>query len=393
MSLRSWFPPGFRPVFVRLFVIFIAIGSPFDLRATQWRLYVGTYTSGDSEGIYSAIWDDSNGALRLEGLAAVAENPSFLALRGDDLLVAVNEITEYQGKASGYLTSYRIDSASGSLNEVNRVASEGGAPCHVAIDPSGSWALVANYVGGNAASFGLSEEGRLSEAVSVVQHQGSSVNERRQEGPHAHSVSLTPDGQFVFVADLGIDAIKAYSFNKNSGALTAAAGLDVTTAPGAGPRHFDFHPSAQSAYGINELNSTLDRFDFDAATGRLQRRQTLSTLPAGPVPGNSTADVHVHPNGRFVYGSNRGHDSIVVYRMEGPRGGLVRVENQEIGGRTPRNFSIDPTGNFLLVGCQNSDRITVFAIDGETGALTPHGEPLAVPSPVCLLFAPISESL
>lgn len=355
-------------------------------RAADTRLYVGTYTHDKSEGIYLVRMSPTSGRLTMSGLAARTTNPSFLAPDAARRhLYAVNEVDDYEDQASGFVTAFAVDPSNGALTEINRQASRGGAPCHITVDRGNRHVLVANYSGGNASVLPIQADGSLGAAVSVVQHTGSGPNEQRQEGPHAHSVTLAADDRFAFVADLGIDRVMIYRYDGRTGELRPGEPPAVTIAPGAGPRHFAFHPDGRRAYVINELDSTVTAFTYEPRTGALTPAQTLPTLPAGYDGANSCADIHVHPSGRFLYGSNRGHDSIVVYGIA-PDGGLSPVQHQSTLGRTPRNFAIDPTGGFLLAANQESDSVAVFSIDRATGRLTPTGQVLDVPVPVCLRF-------
>ncbi len=288
------------------------------------------------------------------------------------------------------MSAFRIEPASGRLELLNQQSSGGAGPCHVTVDPTGRNALVANYGGGSVSVLPLGDDGKLGPASAFVQHQGSSVNPRRQQGPHAHSINLDPAGRFAFVADLGLDKIMVYRFDAAAGTLTPNDPAWAAVAPGSGPRHFAFHPSGKFAYVINELASSLTAFRYDAPRGALEEVQTVSSLPAGPVEGNSTAEVQVHPSGKFVYGSNRGHDSIAVFAVDGASGKLKLVEHESTQGKTPRNFGVDPTGRFLLACNQASDTIVGFRIDQETGALTPTVQTLSVPSPVCVKFTALN---
>ena len=343
------------------------------------RIYVGTYTQAPSEGINLLIMDPDSGQITHQGVVAKTENPSFLA---------IHPIGQYEGKASGSVSAFRIDPESGSLSLINRQSSEGGAPCHIVIDTEGKNVLVANYSGGNVAVLPIQPDGSLSPTSDVVQHKGSSVNPRRQEGPHAHSINLDATGRYAIAADLGIDKLLVYRFDSKAGSLTPNDPPAAIVQPGAGPRHFDFHPNNRLAFSINELNSSVTAFLFDPEAGTLEETQTISTLPEGFEGNNSTADIHVHPSGKFLYGSNRGHDSIAMFRIDEKAGTLEPLGHQSTGGSTPRNFGIDPTGRFLLAANQGSDSIIVFRIDQETGALEQTEHRVEVPAPVCIKFLP-----
>lgn len=360
------------------------------LAPAQGRMlvYFGTYTRRTSEGIYVFEMDLKSGTLsRLGdyGLATKSENPSFLAIRPDGKsLFAVNEIGDYQGQKTGSVSAYSIDPETGMLQLINQQSSMGANPCHLVVDGSGKNVLVANYGGGSVACLPIDEEGGLMPASSYAQHEGSSVNPRRQKGPHAHSINMDPNNRFAAVGDLGLDQVLTYSLDPGTGTLMANDATSV--APGAGPRHFAFHPSGKFAFVINELHCTVTSFIYDAETGKLTERQTISTLDVPLQKGFSTAEVQVHPGGKFLYGSNRGHDSIVVFAIDQSSGRLTRVQIQASGGTTPRNFGIDPTGNYLLAANQNSDNVVVFRIDPVSGMLKDTGIEVEVPTPVCVKF-------
>lgn len=358
------------------------------LHAEELWVYVGTYTrGGESQGIYLSKLDLDTGRLSAPVLAGRADNPSFLAIAPDGKhLVAVEEVEQFNGEKSGALRSFAIDPEDGRLRFVAQAPTDGGAPCHVITDSAGRHVLYANYSGGNAGVHRLSVNGALPERTGFAQHEGSSVNDRRQKGPHAHSINLDPAGRFAFVADLGLDKIMIYRFDAVRGSLTPNDPASAAVKPGSGPRHFAFRPDGKFAYVINEMASTITAFACDADRGALSEIQTVSTLPAGFEGGNSTAHVEVHPSGRFLYGSNRGHDSIAVYRINDESGRLDLVEIEPSGGEVPRNFGVDPTGRYLLAAGQNSGNVAVFEIDPATGTLSPNGSTIEVPRPVCVQF-------
>ncbi len=358
------------------------------MKANKSTLYVGTYTKGDSKGIYKYTFDRETGLLDGGQLVSVADNPSFLALHpSGNWLYAVSELTSYEGEESGAVLAYSIAPETGELLLLNQQSSRGGAPCHISVDATGKWVLIANYLGGNVAVYPVEEGGVLGEAVSVVNHEGSSVNPTRQKGPHAHSITLDPGNQRAIVADLGLDRLLCYDLDINTGSLSPAPAPYAETAPGAGPRHFAFHPGGAYAFVINELDSTLSSLAYDAETGAFTHLDTISTLPSD-FPGKSyCADIHVSPDGRFVYGSNRGHDSIVIAAFDLETGKLDVAGHTSTRGKTPRNFTLDPAGNFLLAANQQSNSIFTFQIDKATGLLESTGQRIEVPSPVCLKFA------
>lgn len=358
------------------------------------ELYVGTYTAGTkSEGIYRLVVDAPDGRVRALTLAAESVNPSFLALTPDRRqLVAVNEVTSYEGRASGGITAFRRDPGSGALAQTSAAASLGGAPCYVVVDNAGGHVLLANYVGGNAAVFPLSADGILGPAAAVVQHAGTGPIAARQGSPHAHCILLDPANRFAFVADLGIDRIKAYRFDARRGTLAVAPHPEVELRPGAGPRHLAFAPDGRTLYAVNELDATLVALDYDAASGALRERQVLSTRAPRATGDNFPADLHVHPTGRAVYASNRGDDAIAVFSVHPDSGALTLVQSVPTGGAWPRNFALDPSGTLLLVANQRSDSIVAYSIDPADGRLTATGARIEVPSPVCLLFVDAASS-
>jgi len=348
-------------------------------------LYTGTYTNGKSEGIYVFRFDAESGVIERVGVASGISNPSFLALdsRGQ-YLYAVNEVSEYRGKQTGYVTSFKVDSTNGLLTKLNEQESKGTSPCHISVDPANKFVLIANYSSGSIAVLPIRPDGSLGEAVETIQHKGSSANKQRQEGPHAHSVTLNSNGRFAFAADLGIDRVMIYRLDGANGKLTTNDPAYAQMRPGAGPRHFAIHPKKNFAYVINELDSTLTAFTLDDTKGALREIETKSTLPGDFRGENSCADVHVHPSGHFVYGSNRGHDTIAIFRIDESSGKIERVGHESTRGRTPRNFLIDPAGNFLLAANQATDSIAVFQIDQKRGMLRFTDRLIDVPAPVCL---------
>ena len=359
-------------------------------RGGEMHLYVGTYTSGNSrsEGIYILKFDTRTGKLTPHKMVSGVEEPSFLEVDPKGrYLFAVNETLEYHGRKSGAVSSFAIGRGDGSLTFLNKQPSMGGAPCHLTVSRDGRFVLVANYVGGNVAVFPVRRDGALGPAIDIEQHSGSGPNRDRQESAHAHSVILDPSGRYAFASDLGIDKVLIYKFDGKDGKLSPnPAQPHHQTRSGAGPRHFRFHPSGSYAFVINELDMTISSLAYDPANGALREMHTVSTVPAGFSGENTCADVHVHPNGKFVYGSNRGHDSIAAFEFDGASGRLKPIDHVSTGGKTPRNFAIDPTGNFLLAANQRSDTIVTFSIDRASGRLKPTGQIASVPSPVCLRF-------
>jgi 6-phosphogluconolactonase len=373
--------------------LFSPAGSRADAQAaegpgTMW-VYIGTYTQRGSQGIYRADFDLATGRLESPRLAAEVVNPSFLAIHpSHKFLYAVGEVGDFAGGKGGAVSALAVDPASGRLSLLNQKSSRGAGPCHVAVDRSGKFVLVANYGGGSVACLPIQSDGSLGDATSFVQHAGSSVDRQRQEGPHAHSVNLDPANRFAFVADLGLDKVFIYRFDADRGTLSANDPPWAKVAPGAGPRHFAFHPSGRFAYVINEMHSTVTALGYDADRGALETIGTVSTLPEGFSGSSTTAEVQVHPSGKFLYGSNRGHDSIAVFAIDPDTGKLTAAGHASTQGKAPRNFGIDPAGRWLLAANQDSDSIVVFRIDGETGKLLSMGPGIRVPMPVCVKFMP-----
>ena len=348
----------------------------------NYLMYVGTYTNGKSKGIYAFRFDSASGQATPLGLAAETANPSFITIHPNrKYLYAVGEMD------GGAVHAYAVDTATGKLKLLNTVGSQGAGPCHLNVDSTGRNLLVVNYNSGSTAVFPIAEDGSLKAASSTVQHKGSSANPQRQSGPHAHSVNLSPDNRFAIVADLGLDEVKVYKFDAAAGTITPNEPPAAKVKPGSGPRHFSFHPNGKRAYVINEMGLAITAFKWNAKNGVLTETQTISTLPpdfTGSKAGFSTAEVLVHPSGKFVYGSNRGHNTIAVFRVQGDK--LAYVENVDTQGKTPRNFRIDPSGQFLLAENQGSDSIVIFKIDQKTGKLTPTGQKLDVGAPVAIRF-------
>jgi 6-phosphogluconolactonase len=351
-------------------------------------MYVGTYTRLPSKGIYAYRFQPATGKFTSIGLVAETANPSFLAIHPNQrFLYAANEVSRYQGQSAGSISAFSVDAASGQLKLLNQVSSRGPGPCHVAIDKTGKWLFAANYNGGSVAAFPVHDDGTLGEASAFVQHSGSSVNPERQGGPHAHVATLSPDNRFILVADLGSDQVFVYRLDPTKGGLAPNDPPFAKVAPGSGPRHVTFRPDGKFTYVINEMMSTVTTFRYDAGRGSLQELQTLSTLPQGFTGNNSTAEIAVHPNGKFLYASNRGHDSIAIFQIDRANGTLTAAGQVSTQGKTPRSFAIDPTGAYLLAANQDSASVVVFRIDQKTGGLMPIGTVLEIPAPVCITFA------
>jgi 6-phosphogluconolactonase len=354
--------------------------------ADETLVYLGTYTGPKSKGIYVARLDRDKGILSTPELAGETKSPSFLAIHPNGkYLYAVGEVAEFQGKKAGSISAFGIDRKSGKLTALNQQTSGGDGPCYLVVDRAGKYVLAANYGGGSVTAIAIKPDGSLGEVTAFVQHEGKSVNAQRQEKPHGHSINVDKRNNFAVAADLGLDKLLVYRLGKD-GTLAPNDPPFASVKPGSGPRHFAFHPKSDRAYVINEIACTVTAFDWDDKKGVLKETQTVSTLPPGEEVkrGFSTAEVQVHPTGKFVYGSNRGHDSIVVYRIAD--GQLIYVENEPTQGKTPRNFGIDPSGKWLLAANQGSDSVVVFRIDGKSGALEAVGSRIEAPTPVCVKF-------
>jgi 6-phosphogluconolactonase len=370
---------------MRAFLLLAAAASFATLAAAQpITVYVGTYTDTTSKGIYRFTLDPKTGATTPPVLAAETRNPSFLALHPSGrFLYAVGEISSFDGKPSGAVSAFAVDPKTGGLALLNQQSSEGAGPCHVTVDKAGTHVLVANYGGGTVAVLPIGADGKLAAASSVQAHAGSGPNKARQEKPHAHGIYLSADNRFAFAPDLGADRVFVYRYDAAKGALEphGAAALP----PGSGPRHLAFDPQEKNAYVINELLSTITVMAYDAAKGTLTPGDSVSTLPTGFSGTSSTAEVAVSPDGRFVYGSNRGHDTLAIFSRDAATGRLTPLGHVPVGGLTPRHFTFDPSGQTILAAHQGSDTISVFRVDPRSGQLSPVGGTLSVGKPVCLL--------
>ncbi len=355
--------------------------------------YVGTFTRtpphprGRADGIGVFRLDPSNGAMTHVQTAPGALNPSFVALHPfRPNLYAVNAVPEIDGHQGGAISAYSVDPATGELTFLNRQSAGGAGPCFVAVEATGQFVLASSYGGGSVTMLPIQADGSLGPATDFVQHVGSGADPRRQTSPHAHSINVDPANRYALVCDLGLDRVMVYRLDLTRGKLVPNDEPWAPTRPGAGPRHLTFHPNGRYVYVINEIDSTLAVYSYDAERGTLKERQVLSTLPEGYADAarNTTAEVRVLPSGRFVYGSNRGHDSIVIFAADESGGKLTYVGHESSRGKGPRNFVIDPTGRLMLVANQDTDDIVAFWIDPATGQLTPTGQVTRTPSPVCV---------
>jgi 6-phosphogluconolactonase len=352
-----------------------------------YLLFVGTYTDGSSKGIYGYRFQSESGDLMPLGLVAETPNPTFLALSANhQFLYAVNEESNYQNTHSGLVSGFSIDHLHGKLTPINAVASAGAGPCHLSVDHTGSGLFVANYGSGSAASFHLSRTGQLGAPASQFQFSGHGPDSKRQQGPHCHCATVSPNNRFVLINDLGLDRIHIYQLDPATAKLTANDPPYWSAKPGAGPRHLAFHPNRKFAYSLNEMASTIDVLHWDDKTGTLTDAQNISSLPADFHGESSGAEIVVDPTGQFVYASNRGHNSIAVFAVDQEKGTLTSVQFAMLAGREPRHFTLDPTGNWVLVGNQLIGSISVFRRDPQSGKLTPTPKTAKIDKAVCLLF-------
>jgi 6-phosphogluconolactonase len=372
----------------RWWMVFASFALAIPRAQGATLVYFGTYTGATSRGIYVSRLDAATGGLSAPELAAETVNPSFLAVHpAGRFLYAVNEVDEFEGEAAGFASAFAIDRVSGRLTELNRSSSRGAGPCYLSLDRTGRHLFVANYGGGSVAVLPVGEDGRVGPASAFVQHRGSGDG-----APHAHSIDADARNRIVLAADLGLDRVLAYRFDSTRGTLVAHDPPFVALEKGAGPRHLALHPGGRLAYVLNELSMTLTAMRYDPERGALDPIQTVSSLPDGVAVarGFDGAEVLVHATGRFLYASNRGHDTIAVFAIDENTGGLRLLEHVPTQGKTPRGFGVDPSGRYLLAANQDSDTVVVFRIDPETGRLAPTGRSAGVGSPVSVAF--VSEN-
>jgi 6-phosphogluconolactonase len=351
-------------------------------KPSSFRVYIGTFTGKGSQGIYLMSMDPGTGALGQPQLVAEASSPSFLALHPNHrFLYSVNEIDQ------GGVSAYAIDSASGKLSPLNQQPSGGNGPTHIAIDRNGTNVWVANYGSGSVEMLPVESDGKLGTPSAVDQHQGKGADPSRQSGPHAHCVNVDPGNHFLLSADLGLDKVFVYKLNINAHTMTPNDPPSASVEPASGPRHLAFHPSGKYVYVTNEMSCTVTAFHYNGTKGTLESFQNISTLPADFQGDKSTAEIMVHPSGKFLFVSNRGNaNSIARFRIDPADGKLTMLGTTSTQGKTPRSFGIDPTGTFLIAANQDSDNVVVFRIDPATGDLNPTGVDVKVPTPVCVTF-------
>lgn len=346
----------------------------------QNYLLTGMYTSGKSEGIYVYRFNSTDGTASPVSQVKIS-NPSFVAVSPDEQFVYSVEEDAGNGKG-GYISAFSFNKENGTLTFINRQATEGDHPCYVSIDKTGKWVAAGNYSSGSLSIFKVDPNGSLG-AATAYRHEGSGPNKARQASAHVHCTFFSADNRLLFVPDLGIDKLMIYAFDENTGKLTAARQPFAASEPGAGPRHICFNPTNTFAYLIEELSGTVVTYKYK--NGKLKRKQRISTMPAGDTSFAGSADIHVSPDGKFLYASNRAEaNTIAIFSINQNNGKLTLIGHQSTLGKTPRNFNFDPSGNYLLVANQNSDAIVVFKINRETGLLTDTGNRIDVSKPVCL---------
>jgi 6-phosphogluconolactonase len=390
---------GLMKITRRLFAFLILLSAPWFLLSEaqtpakpaargQYIAYVGTYTAKTtSKGIYAYRFDSETGQLSSLGIAAESADPSFLAVDPNGkFLYAVNEVGDFNGGTGGAVSAFAINAKTGGLKFLNQVPTRGAGPCHVSLDKNGAFVLVANYDGGSIASFPVHDDGSLGTASGFVQHSGSGPNKERQEGPHTHWIGTSPDNRFALAVDLGLDQVIVYGFDSSKGIFTPMLSGFAKVKPGGGARHLAFHPNGKFAYVLSEMASSVTAFSYQPKTGAFTSLETISALPKDYSGLKEAAEIAVHPSGRFLYTSNRGHDSIAIFEINPAKGTLTSLGQVLTGGKTPRHFSIDPTGAYLLAENQESNNMVIFHIDPATGTLTPTGQTIEVPSPVCITF-------
>ena len=354
--------------------------------------FVGTTTRNSaSEGIYVYRMDPATGAPTSVGTAPKVVDPGFLAIHPNGRFVySVNEVADFQGKRAGGASAFTFDPVTGRMTLLNQQSAVGAGPCHISLDRTGQYAMLANYLGGSVTMLPIQKDGSLGQACDHHEHEGSSIDPQRQKKPYAHSIWPDPANRFVFAVDLGIDKVMSYKLDLAKGKLVPNDVPYVRVPAGSGPRHMDFHPNGKYAYVINELGNTVTCFLYDSARGALIEFDTVSTLPEGYTETSYCADIHVSPSGRFVYGSNRGHDSIAIFSVDQSTGRLALIGLEPTQGNFPRNFALDPSGNWLFVANQNANNIVTFRVDTETGMLSATGQVIEVPRPICIKMLPMA---
>jgi 6-phosphogluconolactonase len=395
---REWVPTRLDPTrmgAVVCQVMFLAVGlfaASVHAQGATMTVLFGTYATGDQQGIYASQFDPTTGALTDPQRVADVPNPGFFALDGGGTrLVAVGRGTAGTPLEAGRIAALKIDPENGQMELLNELPTEGKGPCHVSLHPSGRFAAVANYGSGSVEVFalegdGIDEEGKIVRQTSLVQHEGSSVDPERQEGPHAHSIYFSPDGRFALAADLGLDRVIVYRFDEATGSLTEQPDASASVPPGHGPRHLAFHPTLGYVYAVNEMGGSVTALQYDAQTGKLNVLETVDALPEGYSEPRRAAEIAVHPNGKTLYCSHRGHDSVATLAIDASSGRLALLSTASTSGSWPRNFCLDPTGKWIVAANQNGDNAVVLKIDEATGEARETGVEISVPQAICVRF-------
>lgn len=369
---------------VGLLFLWSAMGVIQMTRAQETVVLVSSFVPGDDGGIQALHLNEESGELRKGHFTAGIPNAFFLAVSPDQKSAYSIDAPTFGGQQEEQIAAFRLDARAGMLTPLNRVTSRGTASCFLETDSTGKCLLLANYSTGSVVSYGIQKDGRLSEPVSFIQHTGSSINESRQKEPHAHCFVISPNNRFAYAADLGTDQIFCYALNPQTAELQPALQPFVRMPPGSGPRHLTFHPGGRWMYVINELKNSVTFMEFLPDSGMLIERQTISTLPADFNGTSYCADLKITPNGKFLYGTNRGHDSVAVYRIAEDSGQLSLVDIVQSHGSGPQNLAITASGHLLLCANMPGNNLSVFRIQPEDGRISPLGSPLTIPGPACI---------
>jgi len=357
---------------------------PATVHADDPLIYVSAFAAGEKGAIHAFRFDSETGTLKPQHRTTDVQHPFFLAISPDSRFLYSIDTEKFGGTEDEFVAAYAIKGRSGKLERLNQQSAKGTASCYLDIDSTGKTVVLANYSTGNVAALPVQADGSLGAATAFVQHEGSSVDPKRQKAPYAHSIVISPDNRFALAADLGIDKVLIYRLDAAASKLSVnAAQASVSVEPGSGPRHLTFHPNGKSVYLINELKNTVTFFAYEPQSGKLTTQQTISTLPADFDGVTHTADVKITPNGKFLYGTNRGHDSIACYRI-GDDGMLSLIKIEPSLGKGPQNLLITPDGQWLICANMPGNSVVVFRINSKTGELTPTGEPISMPMPSCI---------
>lgn len=374
-----------RLVFVWLLLTWSALGA-LHASAAEMFVYFGSHRSGPGIGFSLARFDTDTGVLTKPEFLLESIEPAFFVIHPDG-----RHLYTCNSGNTGGVSAYEIDPRTGKLTYLNRVFANGGDTSYISLDNTSRYALVANYLGGNIAAFAIKPDFHLGDWTAFVQHTGKSTHPQRQTKPYAHAILTDPTNRFALVPDLGVDKLFIYRFDEKTGKLTPHTPASVSVPPSSGPRHVRFHPNGRWVYLINEIASTVIAYHWDTAAGTLTEFQSVSTLPADFTGTSTCAELEIHPNGKFLYGTNRGHDSLAAFAIDQATGQLTAIQHESSRGRTPRNFAFDPTAKWIVLTNHNSNNAVVYRVDADTGKLTPTGEPVSVPAPFCQRFLPVQR--